>query len=94
MGRKIAASGLGVQSQQRNFSPGGPEEVDHPDTAPLSRSRPDPSEFPKTTGSGNHVSRLRIQCEEEFQISVFLLGQVIENEREKMEDSTIVNINQ
>ena len=34
----------------------------------------------KTAGSGNDVSRLRFQREEEFQIFVFLLGQVIENE--------------
>ena len=47
---------------------------------PLSRSCPDPPEFPETAGSGNHVSRLRIQCEEEFQALVFFLGQVIENE--------------
>ncbi len=71
---------FGIERQKGDFSPSGPEEVDHPDTSPLSPSRPDPPEFPKTAGSGNYISRLRIQREEEFQILVFLLGQVIENE--------------
>ena len=80
MGRDVAETRFGIERQKGDFSPGSPEKGDHPDASPFSRSRSDPPEFPKTAGSGNDVSRLRIQREEDFQIFVFFLGQVIENE--------------